>query len=133
MLDFPRLALLDDEIKRFNLPVRPRSFRKRARDFGACYVFGRQTWVTAAQLIEIIDSWVRYPPSNTRQPSAKPKPVLISTTLASLPSSSTTRIGQSNANWICLLHFAIARRAVWFKQSPLGSDGSRLRGLPKSP
>ncbi|KAB2919959.1 MAG: hypothetical protein F9K29_03630 [Hyphomicrobiaceae bacterium] len=74
MPDIPRtLALLNDEIKRLNLSVRPRWLRQRAKELGSCYVFGRRTFVTPDQLAQIIDSWKRCPPSKVRQPSIRPK------------------------------------------------------------
>ena len=71
MANIPTLVLLNDEIKRLNLPVRPRWLRQRAKDLGACYVFGRHTYVTAEQLAQIIESSERDPPSKIRRPSPK--------------------------------------------------------------
>lgn len=74
----PKLRLLKDEIKRFGLPGNQRSFQLRAMRLGACYQIGRGTFVTAEQLIQILESWVAYPPSNIRQPvEKKPRPVFI--------------------------------------------------------
>ena len=53
MLDYPPLALLDDEIKRLGLPVGPRSFRKRAKDSGACLVLAAALGSLAGQTVAI--------------------------------------------------------------------------------
>lgn len=67
-MSVPKLRPLHEEIKRFGLPGTRRSYQRRAMALGACYIIGRGTFVTAEQLIQILESWVAYPPSNIRQP-----------------------------------------------------------------